>query len=119
MIRRFEFVFDSDGHVAREPLTCYVNVCLRDGKPWKIQCAANDTGSLESGLLRGFFDSINAHLERGVKISELAPLFTGTKFEPVGQVRIDGRNVLATSPLDAIFRWLGSLKEVTNGRHQG
>jgi hypothetical protein len=105
IIRKFEFAYDNDGGAVRPALSVYVNVAVRDGRPCRISCAANDTGSLESGLLRGFFDLLNAHLERGATLGELAPLFRGTKFEPTCMLRIGDRAHVATSPLDAIFSW--------------
>jgi hypothetical protein len=102
--RRFEFRYDNDGRASRAALTVYVTVMLNDGHPCRIVCAGNDTGSLESGLLRAFFDSITAHLARGVTLPELAPLFRGTKFEPTCMLRFDGRPT--TSPIDAIFGWM-------------
>ncbi len=104
--KKFEFVYDNDGGAARPALTVYVTVVLRDGRPCRISSAATATGSLESGLLRGFFDAINAHLDRGVTLAELAPLFRGTKFEPTCMMRIGEQTHAATSPLDAIFAWM-------------
>jgi hypothetical protein len=104
--KKFEFAYDNDGGAARPVLTVYVTVVLRDGRPCRISSAATATGSLESGLLRGFFDLVNAHLERGVSLAELAPLFRGTKFEPTCMMRVGGKAHAATSPLDAIFGWL-------------
>ncbi len=104
--RRFEFAYDNDGRDQPRSLTVYVTVMLCDGRPYHITSAATATGSLESGLLRCFFDAINAHLERGVTLAELAPLFRGTKFEPTCMLQIGDQAHAATSPLDAIFGWM-------------
>ncbi len=108
VIKRFHFEPDHDPTTpARPGLTVYVIVSLDDaGRPLHIDCPANTMGSMERGLLRGLFELVNSHLDRGLSLTELVPLFRGTKFEPTCMLRLGAEAHAATSPLDAIFRWI-------------
>jgi ribonucleoside-diphosphate reductase alpha chain len=75
-----------------------------DGTLGEIFLDINKEGSLLKGLLNCFAISVSLGLQYGVPLNEYTDVFTFSKFEPNGLVRLHDKIKMCTSVVDLIFR---------------
>jgi len=86
----------------------YIHVGLySDGKPGEIFIKMSKEGSTVSGLMDAVGVLTSLCLQYGVPLEVLVDKFSYTSFEPAGMTEYAAVR-FAKSPLDYLFRWLGS-----------
>lgn len=78
-----------------------------DGTLGEIFLDTYKEGASYRSLLNCFAIAISLGLQYGVPLDEFIDAFTGTRFEPNGNVTGNDNIELATSPVDYVFRDLG------------
>ena len=85
----------------------YIHVAEHNGQPVELFLTMGKQGHMVTGLLDAIAVAVSVALQHGTPIDTFISKFAHTSFSPTG--RTDDPNIrTASSPLDAVFRWLAT-----------